>query len=52
VNTKSDYAWRYITGKKEVLEEKGFLKGISINVNSHKQTNSLRFTTPQWDELL
>lgn len=47
VNTPKDYAWRYMLGKKAVLEEKGFLRGfVSETTNG---TSSLRFTTPLWD---
>jgi hypothetical protein len=49
VNTPEDYAWRYMLGKKHVLEDMGFLRGFS-NVIVQGPTTSLRFTTPSWDD--
>jgi hypothetical protein len=51
VNTPTDYAWRYMKGKMEVLEEKGFLRGYTAGL-SNQPTNSLRFTTPEWDRYM
>jgi len=48
VNTPSDYAWRYMLGKKDILEGLGFLRGYTAG-NMQPPTNSLRFTTPEWD---
>jgi hypothetical protein len=48
VNTPVDYAWRYMKGKMEVLEEKGFLRGYTAG-SPQPPTQSLRFTTPEWD---
>jgi hypothetical protein len=47
INTSADYAWRYMLGKREVLEEGGFLR--SFISRTHEPTTSLRFTTPIWD---
>lgn len=47
VTTPSDYAWRYMLGKKEYLERLGFLRGYVSKVQG--TTTSLRFTTPEWD---
>lgn len=49
VNTPVDYAWRYMRGKKEVLERLGFLRGYTAGISEQSPTNSLRFTTPEWD---
>ena len=50
VNTPADYAWRYMLGKKQVLEEGGFLR--SFKGSDGLVTNSLRFTTPEWDQYM
>jgi hypothetical protein len=47
VATPADYAWRYMSGKKDYLEKRGFLRGFVHKTQG--ATNSLRFTTPQWD---
>ena len=47
VATPADYAWRYMLGKKEYLEQRGFLRGFLHK--SQGATTSLRFTTPEWD---
>lgn len=52
VNTSADYAWRYMLGKKEVLEALGFLNGYTTGDILHTPTSSLRFTTPEWDEVM
>ena len=49
INGPAEYAWRYMLGKKEVLEGLGFLRGYTAG-NQHQPTASLRFTTPVWDE--
>lgn len=46
VATAADYAWRYMLGKKEYLEKRGFLRGF---LHKSQPTTSLRFTTPEWD---
>lgn len=49
VQGRSDYAWRYIVGKYEVLEKYGFI----LTVNSEENPNvGLRFTTPELDEAI
>ena len=48
VNTRVDYAWRYMKGKMELLESMGFLRGF-IRKRLQKPTTSLRFTVPSWD---
>lgn len=48
VDTPYDYAWRYMKGKMEVLETMGFLEGFK-DTTKLTPTNSLRFTTPEWD---
>jgi hypothetical protein len=48
VNTRVDYAWRYMKGKMELLESMGFLRGF-IHKRLQKPTTSLRFTAPSWD---
>jgi hypothetical protein len=48
VNTSVDYAWRYIKGKVELLENQGYLQGF-INKNKQRPSISLRFTVPSWD---
>ena len=48
VNTPADYAWRYMRGKMELLEGMGFLRGYTAGI-TQPATNSLRFTTPEWD---
>jgi hypothetical protein len=48
VNSHIDYAWRYMKGKMEILENLGFLRGF-IHKRVQKSTTSLRFTTPSWD---
>jgi hypothetical protein len=45
VNGPQDYAWRYITGKRDVLYGLGFLKKCSGNLIKV----SPRFTTPEWN---
>ena len=49
VNTPADYAWRYMRGKKDLLEEMGFLRGYTAGLSNQPPTDSLRFTTPEWD---
>jgi len=46
VNGPQDYAWRYITGKRDILYGLGFLKKCSGNLTV-KLTP--RFTTPEWN---
>ena len=46
VRSKADYAWRYMTGKKDVLATLGFFQGVSV---SPVEALSLRFTTPKID---
>ena len=48
VNTPVDYAWRYMKGKMELLEDMGFLRGF-VHKRLQKPSTSLRFTTPSWD---
>ena len=52
VVSPKDYAWRYISGKKEVLEDMGFLRGFTSRLISNSPTKSLRFTTPAWDSYM
>jgi hypothetical protein len=47
INTPADYAWRYMLGKKDVLENAGFLE--YFKGKGGQPTPSLRFTTPLWD---
>jgi len=47
INTPADYAWRYMMGKKDVLENAGFLE--HFKGKGGQPTQSLRFTTPVWD---
>jgi hypothetical protein len=49
INGPAEYAWRYMLGKKVVLEDLGFLRDYTAG-NQREATSSLRFTTPQWDE--
>jgi hypothetical protein len=49
VNTPADYAWRYMKGKMEVLQNMGFLRGYITGIHTQSPTSSLRFTTPEWD---
>jgi len=49
INGPAEYAWRYMLGKKEVLDNLGFLRDYTAG-NKHEATSSLRFTTPQWDK--
>ena len=46
VHSRNDYAWRYITGKYDVLVQKGF---ILPSTTLDSTVLSLRFTTPSWD---
>ena len=46
VHSKADYAWRYITGKKNVLVDLGFFEGIVISPVTNL---SPRFTNPKID---
>jgi len=52
VNGPKDYAWRYMLGKMEVLEDLGFLLGFPASSAITSKTNSLRFTTPSWDAFM
>jgi len=45
INGPDDYPWRYIVGKRDVLEGLGFLLKCS---GSLKVPLGLRFTTPEW----
>lgn len=49
VKTPTDYAWRYMLGKKDLLEKMGFLRDYTAGINQQPPTQSLRFTTPEWD---
>ena len=49
VHTPADYAWRYMRGKMDVLEGLGFLRGYTAGLSKQPPTQSLRFTTPEWD---
>jgi hypothetical protein len=49
VNKPTDYAWRYMRGKMELLEGMGFLRGYTAGLSGQPPTPSLRFTTPEWD---
>lgn len=46
VTSKADYAWRYMTGKKDVLANLGFLRGVLV---VPVENLSPRFTTPKID---
>ena len=45
VDDRSDYAWRYIVGKRDVLKGLGFLQDCSDKIPGEL---NLRFTTPEW----
>ena len=45
VKGPADYAWRYITGKRDVLKSLGFLEDCKEPI---KVELSPRFTTPEW----
>jgi hypothetical protein len=47
--TPTDYAWRYMLGKKDLLEKMGFLRDYTAGISQQPPTQSLRFTTPEWD---
>jgi hypothetical protein len=49
INRPVDYAWRYMRGKMDVLERMGFLRGYTAGIEKQPATQSLRFTTPEWD---
>ena len=49
INRPVDYAWRYMRGKMDVLEGMGFLRGYTAGIEKQPATQSLRFTTPEWD---
>jgi len=48
VNSPSDYAWRYLVGKHEVLNSMGFMEKCP----PYSGEIGLRFTTPEWDSRL
>jgi hypothetical protein len=45
VRGPADYAWRYITGKRDILRSLGFLEDCKDSI---KVQLSPRFTTPEW----
>ena len=47
VNGPQDYAWRYITGKRDVLKRLGLLEDCREPLDSRVML-SPRFTTPEW----
>ena len=36
-------------GKKDLLEKMGFLRDYTAGISQQPPTQSLRFTTPEWD---